>query len=71
MIVGLWEVGVALVLLLVNLLVYLSSYGRTCSLATGARIFSVLSFLAFIARSFAVGDMASIHRRCDRLLPLR
>ena len=71
MIVGLWEVGIALVLLLVNLLVYLSSYGQRCSLATGARIFSVLAFVAFIAGSFAVSDMASTHRRCDRLLPLR
>ncbi|NII08984.1 hypothetical protein HBF25_21585, partial [Luteibacter anthropi] len=49
MIVGLWEVGVALVLLVVNLLVYMSSYGQSCSLATGARMFSVLSFVAFIA----------------------
>ena len=71
MIVGLWEVGVALVLLVVNLLVYMSSYGQRCSLATGARIFSVLAFVAFIAGSFAVSDMASTHRRCDRLLPLR
>ncbi|URX64254.1 hypothetical protein KR767_09480 [Luteibacter anthropi] len=59
MIVGLWEVGVALVLLVVILLVYLSSYGQRCSLATGARMFSVLSFVAFIAGSFAVGDMAA------------
>ena len=59
MIVGLWEVGVALVLLVVNLLVYMSSYGQSCSLATGARIFSVLSFVAFIAGAFAVGDMAA------------
>ena len=55
MIVGLWEVGVALVLRVVNLLVYMSSYGQRCSLATGARMFSVLSFVAFIAGSFAVG----------------
>ncbi|GAA0910118.1 hypothetical protein GCM10009552_21720 [Rothia nasimurium] len=59
MIVGLWEVGVALVLLVVNLLVYMSSYGRPCSLATGVRIFSVLAFVAFIAGSFAVGGMAA------------
>jgi len=71
MIVGLWEVGVALVLLVVNLLIYLSSYGGACSLVTGARMFSVLAFGAFIAGSYAVGDMASTHRRCDRLLPLR
>ena len=59
MIVGLWEVGVALVLLVVNLLVYMSSYDRRCSLATGARMFSVLAFVAFIAGSFAVGHMAT------------
>ncbi|URX63148.1 hypothetical protein KR767_03500 [Luteibacter anthropi] len=59
MIVGLWEVGVALVLLVVNLLVYMSSYGRRCSLATGARMFSVLAFVAFSAGSFAVGHMAT------------
>lgn len=57
--VGLWHVGIALVLLALNLLIYMSSYGRTCEQAKGARIFAVLGFISFIVASFAVGDIAA------------
>ena len=55
---SLWQVSVGIVLLAINIAIYLGSYGRKCELATGARMFAVLGFGAFVVASYAVGNLA-------------
>lgn len=55
---SLLDVGTALFMLTINILIYACSYDRNCSLALGARIFTVLAFVAFIVASFALCDIA-------------